>query len=119
MIIQLREYEAGTYGLEEAVKQIKDLKRMKELRELRIEELIQAENELGDEANQIELENLELRKQLGISKDTVVKVDGIISRQKQEHKELNLLKKQLETQENMIVDFKIEVGNHAIIKSEY
>uniref|UniRef100_A0A8D8T8K0 Centrosomal protein of 290 kDa n=1 Tax=Cacopsylla melanoneura TaxID=428564 RepID=A0A8D8T8K0_9HEMI len=111
MIIQLREYEAGTYGLEEAVKQIKDLKRMKELRELRIEELIQAENELGDEANQIELENLELRKQLGISKDTVVKVDGIISRQKQEHKELNLLKKQLETQENMIVDFKIERHN--------
>lgn len=111
MIIQLREYESGTYGLEEAVQQIKELKKLKEARELRIEELIQAGNELGDEANQIELENLELRKQLGISQDTVVRVDGIISRQRQEQKELNLLKKQLETQENLIVDFKVEVGD--------
>ncbi|XP_026684015.1 centrosomal protein of 290 kDa-like [Diaphorina citri] len=114
MIIQLREYESGTYGLEEAVQQIKELKKLKEARELRIEELIQAGNELGDEANQIELENLELRKQLGISQDTVVRVDGIISRQRQEQKELNLLKKQLETQENLIVDFKVE--RHELLK---
>lgn len=51
MILQLREYEAGTFGLEDAMRQINELKKLKQLRELRIEELIQAGNELGNEVS--------------------------------------------------------------------
>lgn len=60
--------------------------------------------------NQIELENLELRSRLGLSEGEVVNVEGVVARQREEKKELNLLKKQLETQENLTVDLKLEVS---------
>lgn len=61
MVIQLREYEAGVYGLSDAVAQIKELKKQKKVRDRHIEQLVQAGNQLQSEANQLEEENLALR----------------------------------------------------------
>lgn len=61
MIIQLREYESGTYGLEEAMIRIKDVEKQKQVRNAQIEQLIQSSNELQDEINVLEHENQILR----------------------------------------------------------
>lgn len=57
LIIQLREYESGTYGLEEAMLRIKDLQKQKQVRDNQIEQLVQNLNQLQDDANLLEQEN--------------------------------------------------------------
>lgn len=61
LIIQLREYESGTYGLEDAKNKIKNLEKQKQIRDTQIEQLIQSLNELQDEENLLEHENHVLR----------------------------------------------------------
>lgn len=61
MVIQLREYETGVYGLSEAVEKIKVLQKQKNVRDKHIEQLIQAGNQLQADANLLEEENLSLR----------------------------------------------------------
>lgn len=47
LIIQLREYEDGVYGLPEARKEVKDLKKQVESRDRQILNLVQQLNELN------------------------------------------------------------------------
>lgn len=61
MVIQLREYETGVFGLPEAMEQIKELQKQKRVRDKHIEQLIQAGNQLQADANLLEEENLALR----------------------------------------------------------
>lgn len=61
MVIQLREYETGVFGLPEAMEQIKELQKQKRVRDRHIEQLIQAGNQLQADANLLEEENLALR----------------------------------------------------------
>jgi centrosomal protein CEP290 len=61
MIIQLREYESGEYGLAEAVSEIKELRQQRRIRDRQIEELVQASNKLQADASQLEEQNLALR----------------------------------------------------------
>lgn len=61
MIVQLREYESGEYGLAEAVGEIKELRRQRRVRDRQIEELVQSSNKLQAQASQLEEENLALR----------------------------------------------------------
>ncbi|XP_075226995.1 centrosomal protein of 290 kDa-like [Lycorma delicatula] len=61
MIIQLREYETGEFGLSQAMEQIKELRKQKAVCDKHIEQLVQAGNQLQEEANQLEEENLILR----------------------------------------------------------
>lgn len=61
MVIQLREYETGVFGLPEAMEQIKELQKQKRVRDRHIEQLIQAGNQLQADANLLEGENLALR----------------------------------------------------------
>jgi cell division protein FtsB len=61
MIIQLREYESGEYGLAEAVGEIKELRQQRRVRDRHIEELVQASNKLQAEASQLEEQNMALR----------------------------------------------------------
>lgn len=61
MIIQLREYESGEYGLAEAVSEIKELRQQRRVRDKQIEELVQASNKLQAEAGHLEEQNLALR----------------------------------------------------------
>lgn len=57
LIIQLREYESGTYGLEEAMMRLKELQKQKQVRDLQIEQLVQNSNQLRDDINLLEQEN--------------------------------------------------------------
>lgn len=59
--MQLREYESGTYGLEDAASRIKELQKHKDVRDKHIEQLIQAGNKMQDELNQLEQENILFR----------------------------------------------------------
>lgn len=61
LIIQLREYESGTYGLEDAMIRIKDLQKQKQVRDAQIEQLVQNSNQLQDEVSFLEQENQILR----------------------------------------------------------
>jgi len=61
MIIHLRKYESGDYGLAEAVSEIKELRQQLRIRDRQIEELVQASNKLQAEAGQLEEQNLALR----------------------------------------------------------
>lgn len=61
MVIQLREYETGVFGLPDAMEQIKELQKQKKVRDRHIEQLIQAGNQLQADANLLEEENLALR----------------------------------------------------------
>lgn len=61
MIIHLRKYESGEYGLAEAVSEIKELRQQLRIRDRQIEELVQASNKLQAEAAQLEEQNLALR----------------------------------------------------------
>jgi centrosomal protein CEP290 len=61
MIIQLREYESGEYGLAEAVSEIKELRQQRRIRDRQIEELVQTSNKLQAQAGQLEEQNLALR----------------------------------------------------------
>lgn len=61
MIIQLREYESGEYGLAEAVSEIKELRQQRRVRDRQIEDLVQASNKLQAEASQLEEQNMALR----------------------------------------------------------
>lgn len=61
MVIQLREYETGVFGLPESMEQIKELQKQKRVRDRHIEQLIQAGNQLQADANLLEEENLALR----------------------------------------------------------
>jgi centrosomal protein CEP290 len=61
MIIQLRKYESGEYGLAEAVSEIKELRHQRRVRDRQIEELVQASNKLQAEASQLEEQNMALR----------------------------------------------------------
>ena len=61
MIVHLRKYESGEYGLAEAVSEIKELRQQRRIRDRQIEELVQASNKLQAEACQLEEQNLALR----------------------------------------------------------
>ncbi|CAG2062449.1 unnamed protein product, partial [Timema podura] len=60
MIVKLREYESGEYGLMEAVDEIKQLRKQRQLRDRQIEELIQSSNKLQEEATSLEEQNMAL-----------------------------------------------------------
>lgn len=61
LIIQLREYESGTYGLEEAMIRIKELQKQRQVRDAQIEQLVQNSNQLQDDVSFLEQENQILR----------------------------------------------------------
>lgn len=61
MIIQLRSYEAGEYGLTEALTQIKDLSQQQAVRDKHIEQLVETANILRGTCDCLEEENLTLR----------------------------------------------------------
>ncbi|PIO39909.1 hypothetical protein AB205_0172240 [Aquarana catesbeiana] len=63
---RMRDYEAGVYGLEEAVAEIKDLKTQMNLRDREIEALTTDVNRLELKVNDILDENEDLRERLGL-----------------------------------------------------
>ncbi|XP_054267347.1 centrosomal protein of 290 kDa-like [Macrosteles quadrilineatus] len=108
MVIQLREYETGVFGLPEAMEQIKELQKQKKVRDKHIEQLIQAGNQLQADANLLEEENLALRDQLGLDADTVIRVDGVLARYKADQLRLIQATQQLEVSNNNLLTLKVQ-----------
>lgn len=61
MIIQLRSYEAGEFGLTEALDQIKELSQQRTVRDKHIEQLVETANQLRNTYDSLQEENLTLR----------------------------------------------------------
>ncbi|XP_046686509.1 centrosomal protein of 290 kDa-like [Homalodisca vitripennis] len=108
MVIQLREYETGVFGLPEAMEQIKELQKQKKIRDRHIEQLIQAGNQLQADANLLEEENLALREKLGLDVDAVVRVDGVLAKYKADQTKLSEITQQLESANNTQLTLKVQ-----------
>lgn len=61
MIIQLRNYETGEFGLTEALAQIKELTQQRSVRDKHIEQLVETANSLKLFSDNLHEENLTLR----------------------------------------------------------
>lgn len=61
MIIQLRAYETGDFGLSEALAQVKDLSQQRLVRDKHIEQLVETANMLKSTCDSLQEENLTLR----------------------------------------------------------
>lgn len=61
MIIQLREYESGEFGLADALLEINNLKQQKNIRDLHVEQLVQSLNDMQSHCTLLEEENLAMR----------------------------------------------------------
>ncbi|NXF97424.1 CE290 protein, partial [Eubucco bourcierii] len=69
---RMRDYELGTYGLEEAVAEIKALKKQIKIQDHEIETLVQEVNRLELRINDFLDENEELRERLGLEPKTMI-----------------------------------------------
>ncbi|KAG8439537.1 hypothetical protein GDO86_005659 [Hymenochirus boettgeri] len=97
---RMREYEAGLYGLEEAVAEIKELKSYIKVKDQEIESLIKDINKLGIKTNDILDENEELKERLGLDPKTMIDLT--------EFKNIKALKHQQYRAENQILLKEIE-----------
>ena len=61
MIVQLRNYETGEFGLTEALTQIKELTQQRAVRDKHIEQLVETANSLKLTCDNLQDENLTLR----------------------------------------------------------
>ncbi|XP_065202598.1 centrosomal protein of 290 kDa-like isoform X2 [Planococcus citri] len=108
LIIQLREYESGTYGLEDAMVRIKELQKQKQVRDNQIEQLVQNLNQLQDEANLLEQENQILKDRVGISHDEQIIADDFARRNRDRRSKLSELTEQLEKTNDELLSVKLD-----------
>ncbi|XP_039287581.1 centrosomal protein of 290 kDa [Nilaparvata lugens] len=108
LIIQLREYESGEFGLNEAMEQVRELRQQKAVRDRHIEQLVQAGNQLQEEANQLEEENLALRDKLGLDVESVVRIEGVIARRQRDQNKIEELSRQVENANDSQIQLKLE-----------
>ena len=71
-IEDLRRYEHGEYGLEQALDEVRSNKRQIKIRDVKIEELTQCSNQLQYQCSELIEENASFREQLGLSPNHVV-----------------------------------------------
>ncbi|XP_050436659.1 centrosomal protein of 290 kDa isoform X2 [Adelges cooleyi] len=115
LIIQVRDFESGVFGLEEALEENRKLKRDLEIRDNQIEELIDSSNRLHQEADLLEQDNLAMREKLGLSVDEVVRPKGMIARHKEAQTKMAMLQKELDECKETIVNLKLK--NRSLNKS--
>ncbi|PSN58155.1 hypothetical protein C0J52_01000 [Blattella germanica] len=129
MIIQLREYESGEYGLAEAVGEIKELRQQRRVRDKQIEDLqlgmppgspVRVDGILAQRKKeqllmkvlQQQAERLEEEKeQLGMPPGSPVRVDGILAQRKKEQLLMKVLQQQAERLEEEKLQLKLENHN--------
>uniref|UniRef100_H3A222 Centrosomal protein 290 n=1 Tax=Latimeria chalumnae TaxID=7897 RepID=H3A222_LATCH len=97
---RMREYEAGVYGLEDAVVEIKDCKKQIKVRDLEIEALTREMNKLELKMNDVLDENEELRDRLGLDPSKMIDLT--------EFKRSKSLKQQQYRAENQVLLKEIE-----------
>lgn len=121
LIIRVREFESGEYGLEEATEEIRKLKQELHLRDNHIKELIDSSNQLHQEADLLEQDNLAMKEKLGMSVDDVVRPKGMMARHKEAQTKITTLQKELDDCKEIIVNLKLKVNmyNISLIKNSY
>ncbi|KAJ3105484.1 hypothetical protein HDU96_008567 [Phlyctochytrium bullatum] len=111
-------YLTGVYGLNNAIIEIKDLKLQMEIRQKENERLTKQINDRESQISDIIDENSELRRRLGISKDTLIDISNLRhsrALELQESKALNtLLKKEIETLEEERLKLKKLLRHEAV-----
>ncbi|XP_066992290.2 centrosomal protein of 290 kDa isoform X5 [Anabrus simplex] len=108
MLVQLREYESGEYGLMEAMSEIKELRKQCRVRDKQIEELVQAANKMETEAGQLEEQNMALREKLGLPPEEPVSLDRVFARRKKEQALMRVLQQQAERLEEEKLHLRLE-----------
>ncbi|XP_060838928.1 centrosomal protein of 290 kDa-like isoform X2 [Rhopalosiphum padi] len=115
LIIRIREFESGEYGLEEATEQIRKLKQELAVRDNQIKELIDSSNLLHQEADLLEQDNLAMKEKLGLPVDDVVRPKGMMARHKEAQTKITMLQKELDECKEIIVNLKLK--NRSLNKS--
>ncbi|XP_060881211.1 centrosomal protein of 290 kDa-like isoform X2 [Metopolophium dirhodum] len=115
LIIRIREFESGEYGLEEATEQLRKLKQELDVRDKQIKELIDSSNLLHQEADLLEQDNLAMKEKLGLSVDDVVRPKGMMARHKEAQTKITMLQKELDKCKEVIVNLKLK--NRSLNKS--
>ncbi|KAJ1521521.1 hypothetical protein ONE63_003184 [Megalurothrips usitatus] len=85
LIIQLRSYEAGEFGLPEALSQIKELSQQRSVRDKHIEQLVETANQLRNTSESLQEENLTLREQLNIPPEEFIQTSAAVLKTKDDN----------------------------------
>ncbi|XP_075285472.1 centrosomal protein of 290 kDa isoform X4 [Opisthocomus hoazin] len=110
---RVRDYELGTYGLEEAVAEIKDFKKQIKIRDREIETLIKEVNKLELKMNDFLDENEELRERLGLEPKAIIDLNRLRNskalKQQQHRAENQILLQEIERLEEERIELKKQV----------
>nr|XP_009934536.1 PREDICTED: centrosomal protein of 290 kDa [Opisthocomus hoazin] len=110
---RMRDYELGTYGLEEAVAEIKDFKKQIKIRDREIETLIKEVNKLELKMNDFLDENEELRERLGLEPKAIIDLNRLRNskalKQQQHRAENQILLQEIERLEEERIELKKQV----------
>ena len=108
LIIQIRKYELGTFGLPEANLKINKLEKIIKKKEKQLEKLVDITNNLEIKLSTVEEQNVILREKCGLSPETEVDTSAVSLRFKKDEELINSLKRKLQKKEEDLINFKIK-----------
>ncbi|KAJ3083752.1 hypothetical protein HK102_000920, partial [Quaeritorhiza haematococci] len=119
---RMEQYEKGTYGLKEAVREIKELKLQISIRDKEITTLTKSVNDFEAQVNDFNEENMELRRRLGIDERTKIDLSNLRIQKHielEQAKALNItLKREIDKLEEERLSLKARLRLHALERGE-
>lgn len=114
IVIQLREYEMGQFGLPEAMSRIKSLERCLDKKDLQIEKLVESCNCMEIEYENLKEQNLVLRERLGVSETEEIDTSSVKIKFQKNLEAVRSLKFQLDRRDEELI--KVKLKCHKLIK---